>query len=497
MIHGPIEHALKETQDEAVKAQLQIAERNSRYLLSLVNELMDFRKLDIDKVVLDKRSSNFVEFLSELLIPFRVFAKERQIDICTYFRLENPFLMIDPGYMRKVLVNLVSNAIKFTPDGGRIDIFVASIKGEGGEKLLYMNVCDTGHGIVTEDMEKIFDRFYQSKKSMKYPVYGQSGTGIGLFLCKRIVYLHGGEIFARNNPGRGASFRMLMPLVSGEQVGTRGEIVEDPGTVYLPDTLQPEDTQKKETILIVEDNKDMRSYIRTLLVGDYRLFEAGDGQEALEIVQKHTIDLIVSDLMMPVMDGMELSRRIKENLATSHIPFLMLTALRSDVQEKRSFEIGVDEYLCKPFDEEVLRLRIRNILNLRRKYKKMFSSSSNVEELHVKEESRDKTFITNAVNLMKEHYADAEYNLERFVRDMGYSKTLVNKKMQDLTGQPIGQFMKNYRLNVAQRMIQEGPGDINVSEIAYAVGFNDPKYFTKCFKEFFGYLPSSKLGKKG
>ena len=144
----------------------------------------------------------------------------------------------------------------------------------------------------------------------------------------------------------------------------------------------------------------MRSYIRTLLVGDYRLFEAGDGQEALEIVQKHTVDLIVSDLMMPVMDGMELSRRIKENLATSHIPFLMLTALRSDVQEKRSFEIGVDEYLCKPFDEEVLRLRIRNILSLRRKYKKMFSSSSNVEELHVKEESRDKTFITNAVNLI-------------------------------------------------------------------------------------------------
>lgn len=496
LIHGPIEHALKETQDEAVKAQLQIAERNSRYLLSLVNELMDFRKLDIDKVVLDKRSSNFVEFLSELLIPFRVFAKERQIDICTYFRLENPFLMIDPGYMRKVLVNLVSNAIKFTPDGGRIDIFVASIKGEGGEKLLYMNVCDTGHGIVTEDMEKIFDRFYQSKKSTKYPVYGQSGTGIGLFLCKRIVYLHGGEIFARNNPGRGASFRMLMPLVLGEQVETRGEIVEDPGTVYLPDTLQPEDTQKKETILIVEDNKDMRSYIRTLLVGDYRLFEAGDGQEALEIVQKHTIDLIVSDLMMPVMDGMELSRRIKENLATSHIPFLMLTVLRSDVQEKKSFEIGVDEYLCKPFDEEVLRLRIRNILNLRKKYKKMFSSSSNVEELHVKEESRDKTFITNAVNLMKEHYADAEYNLERFVRDMGYSKTLVNKKMQDLTGQPIGQFMKNYRLNVAQRIIQESAGDINVSEVAYAVGFNDPKYFTKCFKEFFGYLPSSKLGKR-
>lgn len=498
LIHGPIEHALKETQDEAVKAQLQIAERNSSYLLSLVNELMDFRKLDIDKVTLDKHPENIIDFLSELLIPFRVFAKERYIEIRTYFRLDNPCLMMDTGYMRKVMVNLVSNAIKFTPDNGRIDLFVASVRGADNENLLYINVCDTGHGLVVEDVEKIFERFYQSKKSVRYPVYGQSGTGIGLFLCKRIVNLHGGTIYARNNHGQGASFRILMPLLPcdgvEETIAETSEPIEHNNTPALQSTEEP---QKKEAILIVEDNKDMRSYIRMLLAADYRLFEAGDGEEALEIVQKQSVDLIVSDLMMPVMDGMELSRRIKENLATSHIPFLMLTALRSDVQEKRSFEIGVDEYLCKPFDEEVLKLRIRNILNLRNKYKKMFSSSSKVEELHVREESRDKTFITNAVNLMTQHYADSEYNLECFVRDMGYSKTLVNKKMQDLTGQPIGQFMKNYRLNVAQRMIQEGPGDINVSEVAYAVGFNDPKYFTKCFKEFFGYLPSSKISKAG
>jgi len=494
LIHGPIEHVLKETQDERVKGQLQIVERNSRYLLSLVNELMDFRKLEMDKVVLDKHPVNFAEFVSELLLPFRVFAKERSIDIQVYFRLENPNLIIDPAYMRKVMVNLVSNAIKFTPDNGQISIYIASIKGEESEDMLYINVRDTGHGLATEDIRKIFDRFYQSKKVRKYPVYGQTGTGIGLFLCWKIVELHGGEIWARNNPNQGASFRILIPLIPGESIQQLAE--EGAGTErankYLPDISQPIDNSKKETILIVEDNKDMRSYIRMLLVGDYRLFEAGDGKEALEIVQKHTIDLIVSDLMMPVMDGMELSRHIKENLATSHIPFLMLTAVRSELQEKRSFEIGVDEYLCKPFDEGVLRLRIRNILNLRSKYKKIFSASSNVEELHIQEESRDKVFITNAVNLMKENYADSEYNLERFVRDMGYSKTLINKKMQDLTGQPIGQFMKNYRLNVARKMLQEGPVDINISEIAYAVGFNDPKYFTKCFKEFFGYLPSSK-----
>lgn len=494
LIHGPIEHALKETQDESVKAQLQIAERNSRYLLSLVNELMDFRKLEMDKVVLDKQSVNIVEFLSELLLSFRVFAKERDIDIETYFRLITPMLVVDAGYMRKVMINLVSNAIKFTPDHGRIRIYIGAVKGEESENILYINVSDTGHGVVPEDMEKIFDRFYQSRKTHKYPVYGQSGTGIGLFLCWKIVELHGGEIWACNNHRQGASFRILMPLIASENAELSAEEKPKPPIKhYMPEIVQTDAAPKKETILIVEDNKDMRSYIRMLLVNSYRLFEAEDGKEALEIVQKHTIDLIISDLMMPVMDGMELSRRIKENLATSHIPILMLTAVRSEIQEKRSFEIGVDEYLCKPFDEEVLRLRVRNILNMRNKYKKLFSASSNVEELNIQEESRDKTFIIKAVQLMQEHYADAEYNLERFVRDMGYSKTLVNKKMQDLTRQPIGQFMKSYRLNVARRMLQEGSGESNISEVAYAVGFNDPKYFTKCFKEFFGYLPSKFL----
>ena len=344
-------------------------------------------------------------------------------------------------------------------------------------------------------MEKIFDRFYQSKKSMKYPVYGQSGTGIGLFLCKRIVYLHGGEIFARNNPGRGASFRMLMPLVSGEQVGTRGEIVEDPGTVYLPDTLQPEDTQKKETILIVEDNKDMRSYIRTLLVGDYRLFEAGDGQEALEIVQKHTIDLIVSDLMMPVMDGMELSRRVKSNFAISHIPFLMLTAKTSNESRIESFRIGVDEYLLKPFDDTLLLARISNILENRKRFQQKFSYSMDVDALNIEKESSDKKFLDKAMQIVKENYKNSYYEISDFIEAMGVSKSLMNKKMQNLTGQSAGQFMRNYRLNLARELIIRNrlTHNMNISEIAYEVGFNDPKYFTRCFTKHFGTTPSSMM----
>lgn len=500
LINGPIEHALKELDEGEVKKQLEIASRNSRYLLQLVNELMDFRKLDADKVTLNRTAQNFEHFLQELLLPFRVFARERNIEIRTYYRLDTPCLMMDGAYMRKAMINLVSNAIKFTPDGGRIDIFVASVKDNQGESLLYINVCDTGHGINEADMDKIFDRFYQSKDNKAtYSVYGQSGTGIGLFLCKKIVELHGGRIYARNNHRRGASFRILMPLEPGDPVAFVGESDEAAlaNSETLSETAADGEHIRRETILVVEDNKDMRAYIRSLLDKDYRIYEAENGEEALSVVKKHAVDLIISDLMMPVMDGMELSRRIKENLATSHIPFLMLTALRSDVQEKKSFEIGVDEYLCKPFDEEVLCLRVKNILKLRRQYKKMFSSSSQIEELHIKEESKDNQFVRQALSLMEKNYADSQYNLESFVRDMGYSKTLVNKKMQELTGQPIGQFMKNYRLNVAQKMIQENQGSVNVSEVAYAVGFNDPKYFTKCFKEFFGYLPSSGLNKRG
>lgn len=494
LIHGPIEHALREVTDEGVKAQLEIAERNSRYLLSLVNELMDFRKLETNRVVLEKKSCNIVQFLSELLLPFRIFAKERGITIRLYTRLPWPYVQLDTAYMRKAMVNLVANAVKFTPDKGRIDVYVASIADQEHGQSLYINVCDTGYGIAEADLNRIFERFYQSKVNDRHPIFGQSGTGIGLFLCRKIIELHGGTINARNNPGRGASFRVRIPWIEG----TCETVPEETALAALkeekaPDKPTTEEERQRATILIVEDNRDMRAYIRTLLSPDYRLLEAEDGEKALLIIQKHNIDLIVSDLMMPVMDGMELSARVKENFATSHIPFLMLTAITSEAQQKESFEIGVDEYLCKPFDEEVLRLRIRNMLRLRDSYKRKFSVSGNVDDLNIKEDSRDKQFMNQALALMSAHYADAEYDLEHFVSDMGYSKTMVNKKMQALAGQPIGRFMKGYRLNVARKMLEQGGAGLNVQEVAYAVGFNDPKYFTKCFKEFFGHLPSTLL----
>lgn len=310
-------------------------------------------------------------------------------------------------------------------------------------------------------------------------------------VCKRIVALHGGVISARNNRAGGTSFRVLLPMkeMPEEELAGMGGTAEEEVRMALEDA-----SLRKETLLVVDDNRDMRRYIRSLLKKEYKLLEAENGVKAMEILEKQQVDLIVSDLLMPEMDGLELSKRVKENLATSHIPFLILTAVHSEENEKKCYSVGVDEYLCKPFDADIFKYRIRNILTLRRGYQERFSRPtvlSDMSELGLIEESRDKVFMNRAMELMKQHYADAEYGLDAFVRDMGYSKTLVNQKMQSLAGMPIGQFMKNFRLDMGCQMLEHGNGDANVSEVAYAVGFNDPKYFTKCFKLRFGCLPSS------
>lgn len=491
LIHGPIQQALALTSDKEVKEQLHIAERNVQDLLSLVNELMDFRKLDTEKVKLNIRPFDLISMIDDLLLPFISFVKHRHITLQACYHLKGLSVNADPTYLHRVLTNLLANAVKFTPDGGHIRLYAARLVDNKGKVQLYLSVSDTGCGIPEKDLPQIFDSFFQAQNKVTYPVFGQTGTGIGLNVCKRIVALHGGVISAKNNRAGGTSFRVLLPMKempTEELSAVNGMSEEDNSVVTEDNSLQ------KATLLVVDDNHDMRRYIRSLLKNEYKLLEAENGVEAMKIIEKHQVDLIVSDLLMPEMDGLELSKRVKENLATSHIPFLILTAVHSEENEKKCYSIGVDEYLCKPFDADIFKYRIRNILTLRRGYQERLSQPavlSDISELGLIEESRDKIFMDRAMELMKLHYAEAEYGLDAFVRDMGYSKTLVNQKKQSLAGMPIGQFMKNFRLDMGRQLLEQGKGDANVSEVAYAVGFNDPKYFTKCFKQRFGCLPSS------
>jgi len=495
LIMGPIERALKLSYNPQVIEQLHFVERNSRHLLSLVNQLMDFRKVESGKIEIVKTPGNFRKFMDEILEPFEVFAHERNIRIEKRFRLSSPVIMFDEDAMNKVITNLLSNAIKYTPDKGVVTIYVSSLKDtETLKEKLLISVKDTGAGISEEDISKIFNRFYQSKGSIKYPVYGQSSTGIGLYLCKQIVHLQGGIIQAKNNHTGGASFRVLLPISREENGKKASEKM----------TALPSPTQKKQIVtspegrlnmLVVEDNKDMRSYIRSILTDHFNVFEAENGAEALSILNLQNVDFIISDLMMPVMDGLELSRKVKENFSISHIPFLMLTAKTSIEARIESFKIGVDEYLLKPFDEDLLLARINNILENRKRYQKQFSFKMDIDILNVEEDSCDKKFLDKAMNLVKENFKNSYFEVSDFIESMGVSKSILNKKMQNLTGQSAGQFIRNYRLNIARELILKNrtTRNMNISEIAYEVGFNDPKYFTRCFTKHFIITPSSLL----
>lgn len=381
-----------------------------------------------------------------------------------------------------------------------MNLYVYSYLNEKGQSRMYISITDSGVGVLQEDMDKIFDRFYQSRKNVKFQMYGQSGTGIGLYLCKRIINEHGGRIYARNNKKAGLGIRILMPMdVSPDQT----ELQKVPENIKEEqDEMENEypvgesvATIKEKTILIVDDNLDMRVYVRSILQSQYKVLEAEDGEHALEILHRENIDFIVSDLMMPVMDGLELSRRVKEDLSISHIPILILTAKVSDEARLDSFRIGVDEYLQKPFSEELLLVRIQNIFNVRRQSQQQFDQQMTPSSLNIDKDSRDSKFLNNVMEVIECNYGNPDFDVESFATAMNISKTLLNQKLQSLVGQSIAKFVSNYRLKKAQALIQvnKNSKNMNVSEIAYEVGFNDPKYFSRCYLKKYGVLPSTSL----
>lgn len=494
LMDGPLKNALRHTVDPEVREQLEIASRSADTLVNLVNELLDFRKFDADSFVLIKKNADFVEFVEKLTVPFEVFASERNIRIKVCCRMYDRHRMFDKECLRKVIVNLLSNAVKFTPDGGHISVYVFEIQSgiltDKVDNLVCIDVRDSGCGINPDDMELIFQRFYQSHNASTESDGVKGGFGIGLYLCRRIVELHGGRIYAGNNKKGGAFVRVLLPLDKG--VDTMADVRTSDDEVAKSTVT----TGHADTVLLVDDVSDMRRYLNSVLSPYYNVLQASDGKEALDILATNKVDLVISDLMMPVMDGNELTRRIKSDMTTSHIPLLLLTAIKSDKQEKLSLETGADDYLCKPFDGEILLLKVRNILAYRRKVRDKFASGMNVDSLELNIESKDSVFMKSAMMLMKTHYMDSEYGVDAFIRDMGYSKTLVNSKLHAIAGMTIGQFMKEFRLNQAKSYLANVDESVTVSDVAYAVGFNDPKYFTKCFKELFGVLPSELMRHK-
>lgn len=494
LIMGPVNHALQLTTNPQVREQLNYAERNARYLLTLVNQLMDFRKIESGKMEIVRKLANFPAMVQEVVESFRPSTEPRNISLTYNVHMTTPDVCFDKDAMRKLLNNFLSNACKYTPDGGSINVNVALLPPACTDtdfSKLYISVSDTGDGIDPADIDKVFDRFYQGKSTMKYPNVTAS-SGIGLFLCKSIVEAYGGEVTVRNKPRRGCTFRVLLPVPNAEDMEASPTLSMQAIATAEADT---DASTEKVTLLVVEDNADMRGFIRSILAPRYNVVEASDGEEALRRLSTSDVDLIVCDLMMPGIDGMELTRKVRENFATSHIPVLMLTARTSDETRLDSYRIGVDDYILKPFSEEMLLTRIENILRSKQRLQRKFTMDFDTGIISQPEESPDKKFMDQVMEVVKDNYKNSYFEVGDFAETLGVSRSFLNKKLQSLVGMSASQFMRNYRLNLAREMIIKNRATraMNISEIAYDVGFNDSKYFTRCFTKHFNITPSNLL----
>lgn len=500
LIVGPVERALKLSTNPYVVEQLKFAERNSKYLLTLINQLMDFRKIESNKLEVSYTKGDFKDFIETVISPFDFQAGDRDIQLLRRYDLADADFYFDDEGIRKIMTNLIANAIKYTPNRGEITLYVKSFRERAtNNEKLYLSVKDSGTGILKEDKEKVFRRFYQSRNHLIYPVHGQSGTGIGLYLTKQIVEALGGTIWIKNNKKVGSSFRILLPLHTTNPLMKVAQDVNSDHTDESGSHVQNLREWQKDrlTFLVVEDNRDMCRYVCTLLSPYYNTLEAGNGVEAYEILEHYNVDFIISDLMMPEMDGLELSKKVKENFTLSHIPFLMLTAKTSEKARTDSYRMGVDSYIVKPFDENMLLTRIRNILESREKYHQKFIGEMSIDTLEISEESNDKKFMDKVLGVMKENYHNSYFEVTDFADTVGVSKSLMNKKLKGLSGKSAGEFIRIYRLNLAYNIILQNKKtkNKNISDIAYEVGFNDPKYFTRCFSKQFNITPSKLLEK--
>jgi DNA-binding response OmpR family regulator/two-component sensor histidine kinase len=480
--------------------QLSFAERNSRYLLTLINQLMDFRKIESNKLEVAYTQGDFQDFMESVISSFDFQAGDRDIQLQRRYHLPDPVFYYDDEGLRKIMTNLLSNAIKYTPNRGEITVYAKSCRDHTtNSDKLYLAVKDSGSGIPEEDKENVFRRFYQSKTHLRYPVHGQSGTGIGLYLARQVVEALGGTIWVKNNKKNGTSFRTILPL---HRISPPSQLLQDMHhdreEVTEHDVQNLRDWQKERlTFLVVEDNRDMCRYVCSLLSPYYNTLEAGNGVEAFRILKHYHVDFIISDLMMPEMDGLELSKKVKEDFSLSHIPFLMLTAKTSEKARTDSYRMGVDSYIIKPFDENMLITRIRNILETRERYQQRFVEEMSVETLEISEESNDKKFMNRVLEVMKENHQNSYFEVSDFADGVGVSKSLMNKKLKALSGKSAGEFIRIYRLNLAYNIILQNKKtkNKNIADIAYEVGFNDPKYFTRCFSRQFNITPSNLLEK--
>jgi len=500
LIMGPTEKLLQYedySNTPKIRRELELIYRNERRLFRLINQLLEIRRVETGNLKLAVVRDDLVAYLRSIYELFLPYAEKKDVEF--QFRTDLPELMVyfDTDKVEKIFYNILSNAFKHTPVRGKV-LFAVKKTIKKGKEMVRITVADSGPGIPKENLPHVFDRFFQITNRHRS---GKVSSGIGLSLSKDLAEKHYGSIEVQSDGESGTSFRVYLPI--SQEVYQPDEILEESGSdfsmdytnsmmetydYYLNDhhdaPLVGEDLFR---ILVVEDNLDMQKYLYNELTESYNVLLAQNGEEALEIARENLPDLILSDIMMPGMDGLEFCKYLKSEELTSHIPVVLVTAKAGTETEISGFELGADDYITKPFNAEVLKLKIGNILESRKQLAEKFFSASNYIPENIRINQIDQGFLERFVKLVEENIDDTELSGDMLACELGMSKGNLYKKLKMLTGMTVNIFVRSIRLKVAARLLKQG--HYNISEVAYAVGFNNPKYFSTCFSDMFSLAP--------
>lgn len=506
LILTPLDKIIRTTSEPDKKNQFQLIHRNARRLLNLVNQLLDFRKMEVQELKLHPSNGDIAKFIKEISYTFTDLAGNKNIEFAYHSSVDELYTKFDHDKIERILFNLLSNAFKFTSENGKVSVELNSYK-KAGETLIEIKITDNGIGIPPEKQEKIFERFFQS--DIPGTMVNQ-GSGIGLAITKEFVKLHDGFISVESQVDNGSCFTVLLPFtetaattaenhadeIQMDSEGADDNFSGDSGTVTLQPATVNGDTlkNKKPVVLIVEDNEDFRFYLKDNLREFFTITEAVNGKDGWQKVLSHHPDLVVSDISMPVMNGIDLCKKIKQDARTAQIPVILLTALMSEDQQVKGLETGASDYITKPFSFEIMLSRIKNILAGQASLKKVFTKQVEVKTTEVAVESPSEKLIQQALEIVEKNLSNTAFSVEELSRELYMSRVSVYKKIFTLTGKTPIEFIRSIRLKHAAQLLEKS--SLTIAEIAYESGFNNPKYFTKYFKAEFNIVPSEYAAQK-
>lgn len=482
LIMTPLEVLMKKDNDEKTLRQLNVIYKNATDLYNLVNQLLDFRKAELRMEKLHLTSGNFSDFVGSVYACFLPFAEEKHLDFTIENLPDTANIYFDHDKMHKILNNLLSNAFKYTAENGSVSLKVSESL-IGSRRMMTISVQDTGVGMNEEEQKHVFERFYQASNNTE----GTIGSGIGLHLVKEYVCLHHGEIEVESRQNEGTIFRLLIPMDLRPEDDNKPEENKDISESFEDKAHYSGSSRLK--ILVVEDNSDMRAFLAEQLEEQYIVYTAVDGEEGYKLALEHNPALIVSDIMMPNIDGIELCKMIKTNMQTSHIPVILLSARTADNVKISGYEVGADSYISKPFNFELLLVRIKKLIEQQEDRRKEFKKNISIDPSAITITSLDEQLVKKALELIEKNIDNTSYSVESLSCDMGMSRMNFYRKIQSITGQTPTEFIRTIRLKRAAQLLSGG-SKLSMSEVADMVGFSSSSYFTKCFKEQFGVLPT-------